>query len=173
MSEQYDAYLKKDNGNFRKAYHWIKKSAPEILKEIKGVDYSFLVDFHDDTKTIPDEYDAYDNYLFGRKTKFSEQNKRIAKLAHIHRNPHHWQHWVLLDETLGPTTMEMPYEYIVEMICDWWKHSWEKGDLFEIFDWYNANKNKIKLHKKSRDNVEEILSILETKIIKVRGPRQK
>lgn len=172
MSIQYDEYLKNHDANVRKAYHWIKRSAPEILKELPNVDYSFHIDFHDDTKTIPDEYDAYDAYLFGKKTKFTEQNYRIARLGHIHRNPHHWQHWMLIDEELGVILTEMPYEYIVEMVCNWWSYSWDKDDLWTIFDYYNKYKSKIKLHKKSRDNLEEILKALEKNLIRVKGPRK-
>lgn len=171
MSIEYDEYLKKHESNVRKAYHWIKKSAPDILKG--DIDYSWHIDFHDDTKTIPDEYNAYDEYLFGKKTKYTEQNYRLARLGHIHRNPHHWQHWVLLTDDMGVIITEMPYEYIVEMVCNWWSYSWANDDLFSIFDYYEKHKSKIKLHKKSRDNLEEILKILEEQIIRVKGPRQK
>nr|DAE02562.1 MAG TPA: hypothetical protein [Siphoviridae sp. ctmYS12] len=30
--------------------------------------------------------------------------------------------------------MDMPYNYIIEMICDWWAFSWNKGNLQEIFN---------------------------------------
>ena len=59
----------------------------------------------------------------------------------------------------------MPYGYIVEMICDWWSFSWESGDLYEIFDWYEYNKKKIKFSRKTRAEVEEILDILYKKIL--------
>lgn len=171
MSERYEEYLKEHNKNVRKAYFWIKKSAPEILKKIEGVDYSFHIDFHDDTKTIPDEYAAYDEYLFGKHNKYTVQNYRLAKLGHIHRNPHHWQHWLLFDDSVGLICTEMPYEYIVEMVCNWWSYSWKNDDLFSIFDYYEKHKTKIKLHKVSRDNLEWILDQLKAKIIIVRGNR--
>lgn len=170
MCVEYDEYLKKHDAYVRKAYHWIKKSAPSILKG--DVDYMWHINFHDDTKTIPDEYNAYSEYMFGKKTKYTEQNYRLARLAHIHRNPHHWQHWLLVTDDMGLIVTEMPYEYIVEMVCSWWAHSWAIDDLFSIFDYYNDHKTKIKLHKKSRDNLEFILKTLEEKIIKVRGPRE-
>ena len=34
------------------------------------------------------------------------------------------------------TILEMPYDYIIEMICDWWSFSWQSGNLYEIFKWY-------------------------------------
>lgn len=78
---------------------------------------------------------------------------------HIHRNPHHWQYLVLIDDDAkeGTICIEMPYEYIIEMICDLWSFSWIKGDLFEIFTLYENNKSHIKLHNNTRRIVEEIL----------------
>lgn len=171
MSKEYDEYLEMRSKNIKKAYNWIKRSASEILKDKNKIDYSWHIDFHDDTKTIPDEYAAYDAYFFGKQTLKVKQNYRIARLAHIHRNPHHWQHWVLLTDDLGVQILEMPYECIVDMVCGWWSYSWMKDDLFSIFDYYEEHKSKIKLHKTSRDNLEWILKTLEEKIIKVRGPR--
>lgn len=47
--------------------------------------------------------------------------------------------------------------YIIEMICDWWAFSWEKGNLSEIFSWYDEHKDYIKLHPNTRETVEDIL----------------
>ena len=58
----------------------------------------------------------------------------------------------------------MPYNYIVEMICDWWSFSWNSGDLYEIFNWYNEHKNYIKLSDKTRKTVEDILSKIKEKL---------
>ena len=58
----------------------------------------------------------------------------------------------------------MPYKYIIEMICDWWSFSWNKGNLKEIFDWYDDHKNHMKLHKDTRKTVEEILNRIKEKL---------
>ncbi len=109
---------------------------------------------------IRDEYEAYDAYFYGgnRSHAIVEAFNR-AWLLHIHRNPHHWQHWVLIndDPDEGEVLLEMPYNYIIEMICDWWAFSWEKGDLSEIFSWYDDHQAYIKLHPKTRATVEDIL----------------
>ena len=51
----------------------------------------------------------------------------------------------------------MPIQYIIEMICDWWAFSWGKGDLFEIFRWYDENKECIVLSDRTKEIVEKIL----------------
>ena len=170
MSIEYDNILRQHNTNVRKAYFWIKKSLPEIL--LPGYDYSWYIDFHDDTKTIPDEYEAYDNYLFGKRTKEVEMQYKRMKLEHRHRNPHHWQYWILYDIDGKPEVLDMDYPYIIEMICDWWSFSWAKDDVFYIFDWYEDNKKNIKFSKNTRKTVEDILDKLEAKLLKVRGPRK-
>ena len=76
------------------------------------------------------------------------------------------------DADEGTTVLDMPYNYIIEMICDWWSFSWKTGDLFSIFDWYAENKKNMKLSKRTRDTVEDILDKLEKAITRVRGPRK-
>lgn len=90
-------------------------------------------------------------------------------LMHIHRNPHHWQHWVLINDEPKEETIliEMPYPYIIEMICDWWAFSWIKGDLSEMFAWYKDHEPYIKLHNNTRSIVEEILEMIRTKLTEV------
>lgn len=92
-----------------------------------------------------------------------------ARLMHIHRNPHHWQHWVLINDEPkeGTILIEMPYPYIIEMVCDWWAFSWIKGDLSEMFAWYKDHEAYIKLHNNTRSIVEEILEMIRTKLTEV------
>ena len=65
--------------------------------------------------------------------------------------------------------MDMPFNYIVEMICDWWSFSWSKGDLTEIFTWYDEHKDYIKLSNYTRRNVENILRQIKRKLNNQKG----
>lgn len=67
----------------------------------------------------------------------------------------------------GYILIEMPYPYIIEMICDWWAFSWIKGDLSEMFAWYKDHADYIKLHNNTRSIVEEILEMIRTKLTEV------
>lgn len=158
MSKQYDEYLKQHKNNVVKGYIWLQTNLPHLFTGQS--DLSQQIAEHDFSKTIPNEYDAYDAYFYGEnKTPEVEQNFQLAWLRHIHRNPHHWQYWVLIhdDPSEGETIMEMPYNYIIEMICDWWAFSWNKGDLSEIFSWYDEHSAYIKLAPATRKIVEDIL----------------
>ena len=165
MSAQYDQYLHTHKANVAKGFAWIRENLPELIKNVENLEWLICFN-HDASKTEQDEYEAYDAYFYGGNRSYAvvqEFNK--AWLKHIHRNPHHWQHWVLINDEAkeGEVVIEMPYEYIIEMICDWWSFSWSKGDLTEIFKWYADHKN-IKLHPKTRATVDVILGKIKEKL---------
>ncbi len=159
MSYQYDLYLQKHKANVKKGFDWLQTNMPWLFEG--KPDAAWQTEFeHDASKSKPDEYEAYDAYFYGGNRSYAVvQAFQRAWLLHIHRNPHHWQHWVLIndDPGEGEVLLEMPYNYIIEMICDWWAFSWEKGNLSEIFSWYDEHKDYIKLHPKTRETVEDIL----------------
>ena len=67
MSKEYDEYLKEHCANVRKGFYWIRKSLPEVLIDIPGVDYELMILLHDDTKYNNDEcVKAYVNDLLDK-----------------------------------------------------------------------------------------------------------
>ena len=164
MSAQYDLYLQQHRNNVYKGFQWIQENLPELL--VDGV--AWQTEFaHDTSKNESDEYEAYDRYFYGNNKSYQVvQDYRRAWLLHIHRNPHHWQHWVLIndDPKEGEIALDMPYNYILEMICDWWAFSWQKGDLNEIFNWYDEHKTYMKMSPKTRKSVDTILGKMKEKL---------
>lgn len=165
MSQKYDEYLEKHRQAVKKAYQWIAAYIPELT----DVEATRNIEFHDMSKNTPDEYTPYDNYFYREQTPAIIEAFNRAWLMHIHRNPHHWQYWVLINDEPkeGTILIEMPYPYIIEMICDWWAFSWIKGDLSEMFAWYKDHADYIKLHNNTRSIVEEILEMIRTKLAEV------
>ena len=160
MSREYDLYLQNHKENVKKGFDWIKENLPDLIRD-DGIDYEHQIGFaHDASKSDPEEYDAYDAYFYGGNRSYGVvRDFRLAWLRHIHHNPHHWQYWILIndDPNEGEIIMDMPYNYILEMICDWWAFSWNSGNLNEIFDWYDKRKDYIKLSESTRLSVEVIL----------------
>lgn len=158
MSIEYDNYLIQHRGNVYRGYEWIRDNIPDVLKVNPQV-YEWQLQYgHDKSKYDPEEYAAYDAYFYGNNLSYQVvQDFKIAWLRHIHQNPHHWQHWILIndDPGEGEVILDMPYNYIVEMICDWWAFSWAKGNLYEIFSWYDEHKEYMKLSNKTRKFVKE------------------
>ena len=175
MSEKYDEYIKEHKENVFKGFKWLEIYLPEELPskdahEISGVSEYDMCKYqcefkHDESKYSVEEYKAYDNYFYGNQSYQAVQDFNKAWLHHIHNNPHHWQHWVLIndDPNEGEIILDMPDVYIIEMICDWWAFSWKKGDLNEIFNWYADHKDYMKLSSYTRNKVENILSKIKVK----------
>lgn len=157
MSQEYDKYISEHKHNVQLAYDWISENLPGITR---GYSIDEDIGVHDISKYWGAEYDAYDDYFYGDKTKEVKEAFDYSWLHHIHHNPHHWQHWVLVndDPEEGSRALQMDYCYIVEMICDWWSFSWKTGNLYEIFDWYDKHKSYMILHDDTRKIVEDILN---------------
>lgn len=167
MSFQYDQYLARHRANVKRGFDWLSENLPGLMTNTltAGWNTEFA---HDRSKNEPDEYEAYDAYFYGNNRSYEVvQRYRRAWLLHIHRNPHHWQHWILIHDDMEngelETVLEMPYDYIIEMICDWWSFSWQSGNLYEIFKWYEEHSKYIKLAKTTKITVEYILDNMKKK----------
>lgn len=166
MSIEYDNYLTKHKNNVYRGFEWMKNNLPDILIGNHDYEYQLMIG-HDASKTDKEEYYAYDAYFYGGNRSYQVvQEFNYAWLRHIHNNPHHWQYWVLIndDPNEGEKLLDMPHNYIIEMICDWWAFSWIKGDLYEIFNWYDAHKDYMKLSDKTSRTVEDILEKIKAKL---------
>lgn len=166
MSKKYDDYITEHKENVAKAYKWLKDNIPAIFKNDDPT-FELKVEQncefqHDYSKNSVEEYFAYDSYFYGNRSYEVVKDFDYAWLHHIHCNPHHWQYWILYndDPELGVKILDMPDEYIIEMICDWWSFSWKSGNLYEIFDWYEERKNHIKLSDVTRRKVETTLAYM-------------
>lgn len=162
MSFNYDNYIDEHKNNVERAFEWLLNN--NILEGfstgvIEKARHQCLFS-HDHSKYNEEEYNAYDAYFYGGNRSYevvSEFNK--AWLHHIHNNPHHWQYWILIndDPDKAEVILDMPDEYIIEMICDWWSFSWKQNNLREIFNWYDEHSPYMKLSDNTRHIVENIL----------------
>ena len=168
MSLSYDQYLADHKLNVKKGLDWLRDNLPEIMGAVKNVDLEWQIGLnHDASKTESDEYAAYDAYFYGGNVSYSVQQEfNKAWLIHIHKNPHHWQYWILVNDepSEGAILIDMPYNYIIEMICDWWAFSWKSENLKEIFKWYDDHKTHMQLSVRTRAHVESLLYLMETKL---------
>lgn len=164
MSIQYDMYLCEHRANVANAFDWLKENLPDMVASVSDFDTHFA---HDKSKDDPEEYEAYDNYFYGGNRSYHVvENFNKAWLHHIHNNPHHWQHWVLINDepNEGMKALPIPYNYVIEMICDWWAFSHKSGNLYEIFDWYDKHKDYMVLHDDTRTAVTIALARIRNKL---------
>lgn len=165
MSLRYNQYLEQHKENVVKGFNYLRDNLPN-LAGLDSIEHQIFFG-HDASKYDAEEYQAYDAYFYGGNRSYEVvQNFRKAWLRHIHLNPHHWQYWILNNDEPdeGEIILEMPYNYLIEMICDWWAFSWAEGDLTEIFKWYDKHKDYMKLAPKTREMVEIILEAIQSSL---------
>lgn len=186
MSIQYDIYLKNHITSVIHAGAWIFDHCPldkldAIFPDLNITIVRNQLPLHDQSKYMPEEYEAYDRYFYrdGKDSYEGKKNFDKAWLHHIHNNPHHWQHWILLEDdgSGNPKPLDMPDNYIFEMICDWWSFSWRsyfesmktdegyiatqnEKNLYELYNWYDEHKSKMYLSETTRVKVEQILDLI-------------
>jgi len=134
---------------------------------------------HDMSKFLPSEFIPYARYFYGDyqsiqdyhgdiRNRFLssgcykekiEYDFNIAWLKHIHRNPHHWQYWLLQLDDGGLEILEMTGNYIDEMIADWNGAGIAIAGKNNTREWYLKNKENIKFNPKTEHIVETCLNI--------------
>lgn len=116
--------------------------------------------FHDMSKFSKIEFISYAWHFFSKEKKYPGQNRehfQYAWLHHQHKNKHHWNYWVY--DQANQKALEMPYKYMVEMICDWRAMGRKFGDTAK--DFFIKHEHDIILHPATKRNVLYILNILE------------
>lgn len=165
MSKEYDDYLKEHKEAVENCLKLLAQE-PSIVKNLSAYKIQIIADRHDMSKYSPEEYDGYDCYFYGVKDDRPEVQKKFdyAWLHHIHSNPHHWQHWVLIEDSGNPKTMEIPEIYLIEMVADWGSFAYRKKMPLELREWYDSHKDKIVMHPESKKKIEMLVDQLISKM---------
>lgn len=143
--EEYRKYVINHKRRVKQFADWMKENLPEIFNEAGLDDFDELIDEHDESKFSEEEFDAYAQKWFNGSGKTLEYEE--AWKHHWQNNEHHPEYW------LGE---DMPYIYILEMLCDWGSFGIQKGDYKELISFY---------YSKARDDEEKNLSDNTKKII--------
>lgn len=125
-----------------------------------GIRYLWLGIIHDISKFSIGEFWACAKYFNDPvRTKETIEDFDRAWLQHIHNNKHHWQYWILINGKDEHTILDMPYKYIIEMICDWKGAAKVKGNINpnECAEWYNKHKDNIVISDKTKQTIESLL----------------
>jgi hypothetical protein len=109
------------------------------------------VSFH--AKLLRHEQELKERLKNKRRTAFD-----IAWLRHQHRNPHHWQHWVLREDSGATKVLQMPDHFVREMVADWMGAGRAITGKWEVEAWYEKNKHQILLHPVTRGRVEVLIA---------------
>lgn len=90
----------------------------------------------------------------------------LAWLHHQHRNPHHWQHWILREDSGSIKVLVMPLDYVLEMVADWigaGSKIAQRGVTLEqcareTAAWYTKNAHLMQMREQTRMLVESLLT---------------
>lgn len=128
---------------------------------------------HDLSKFRPSEWRPYVANFYGTPaTQKSESQARLrafdaAWLKHQHRNQHHWQHWILREDSGVTKVLVPPVALVDEMVADWLgagtkilKYPNLDTLVAETIVWYLNNRERIQLRDVTRQRVEAILATL-------------
>lgn len=155
--KEYLEYINSHKARVEKFADWLLENCPEVLDEVDPDVFWDLIKGHDDSKFSEEEFEPYAQRFYGDKKDSFEFEE--AWKHHWMNNEHHPEFW------LGE---DMPYVYILEMICDWGSFSIASGNMKELSDFYfnkakdDPNKNLSKATKKIiEDILTKINSVLE------------
>ena len=143
--EEYKEYVDAHKERVEKFSEWLLENCPELFEGVDVEVFKDLIKEHDDSKYTEEEFEPYAQKWFGDGKKTFEYEE--AWKHHWMNNEHHPEYW------LGE---DMPYIYILEMICDWGSFSIDKGDIGELSDFY-YNKAKDDKEKNLSDATKEII----------------
>jgi len=128
--------------------------------KIRGCSWYRLA-IHDLSKFLPCEWYPY-AYCFyaedGSKRYIETADFNYAWNHHQHCNKHHWQHWMLKEDSGKIQLLDMPEKYIKEMVADWAGAGKAITGKWEVAEWYLKNATKILISRDTRREVENILS---------------
>jgi hypothetical protein len=120
---------------------------------------------HDMSKFFRRERLPYTNFFYGGRLpdgtppRYTIKDFRYAWLYHQNKNPHHWQYWVLKNDSGLTLALPMPVRFAVEMVCDWRGVSRALYGEDRTRSWYMKNRNLMKLHWTTRKYIHKELGL--------------
>ena len=120
---------------------------------------------HDLSKFSAIEFGPSAEYFQGDRSPIEAEKEAcgysLAWLHHKGVNPHHWEYWIDFDENGNIIANKMPWEYVIEMICDWIgagkAYNTEKWTCHEPLAYYNKVRKGRHFHSETERLIEAIL----------------
>ena len=115
---------------------------------------------HDLSKFLPSEWFPYAWTFYrqdGSKRYCPTPEFDMAWNHHQKRNKHHYQYYILQEDSGDVKVLKIPVKYVKEMVADWMGAGKAITGKWEVKEWYKKNKNKMVMHNESRHLVEQIL----------------
>ena len=167
--------VKIKNNKYYKYLHYLFRHKYYVAIECFKYGLYWRGIIHDWSKFLPSEFFPYIQSFYGefqpecpvysgpvdwQKKQYLEKTSKNfdrAWIHHQHLNKHHFQHWILREDSGQNKILEMPYKYAIEMFCDWVGAGIAITGKRDIVEWYEKNKEVILLHENTRNFVEKLI----------------
>jgi hypothetical protein len=157
--EKYKQYVLTHKKNVEKFASWLKQNCPDLFDGVDLGVFDALIEEHDESKFSEEEFEAYANFWYNDSEHYDyDPAYEAAWEHHWLTNEHHPEHW---------NGNDIPYIYILEMLCDWGSFAIAKGNLKELSEYYYSeakDDSEKDLSKATQEIIEDILSRIESVI---------
>lgn len=125
---------------------------------------------HDWSKFRPSEFIPYARHFYGENRIKENEKEKVegydkskdvkdnsfnkAWLYHIHRNKHHWQFWILIQDEDEDIIVDIPIKYRKELLADWHGAGIAITGKNNTKEWYLKHKDKYQFHLNTRKWIE-------------------
>ena len=129
---------------------------------------------HDNSKFSFAEFLPSAKYFQGNRSPIDAEKEQngysAAWLHHMGHNPHHWEYWIDFDENGKIITNKIPYQYVVEMVCDWIgagkAYNKDKWTQEEPLNYYNKVRGGRHFHPETEALIIKFLECIRDKGLK-------
>ena len=119
---------------------------------------------HDMSKFLPSEFISYARYFHGKWPSRKDVKTNVlhwgghpdsltsegvreaweyAFMKHVHRNEHHWQHWLFTNKKGQTKPLRIPVKAYLEMLSDWDGSGISITGNLDTYEWYTRNRKWI------------------------------
>lgn len=129
---------------------------------------------HDNSKFSLAEFLPSAKYFQGNRSPIDAEKEQngysAAWLHHMGHNPHHWEYWIDFDENGKIIANKIPYQYVVEMVCDWIgagkAYNKDKWTQEEPLSYYNKVRGGRHFHPETEALIIKFLECIRDKGLK-------
>lgn len=146
-----------------KYLEYVDRHRKFVLEEAYKLDIPARGLAHDLSKYSLEEFGPYAEYFYGGHERgnvppFVQLAFDQAWLLHQKRNDHHWQYWVLREDSGAVKPLPMPDVAMREMLADWRGAGRAITGVDNTSSWYEKNKPNMILHPQTSDWLDRMLN---------------
>lgn len=140
----------------------------ELLSQLNLDKIGLQVYNHDRSKYDEEEFLGYCNHWYPpdggdvEHTSSKPENDSAYDYAwshHQHNNKHHSQYWLIVRDDGFIQALDIPPNYICEMLCDWGSFHVNDSHADCAFDWWNDNRKKFIMSDKTIEYIDRLFEI--------------